>query len=259
MFVYPNINPIAFQWGPVKIFWYGIMYLMSFLIGWSLALYRSKRTAVTWTPEMISDLVFYVALGVVLGGRLGFMLFYDFSDFIWHPWIVFKTWEGGMSFHGGLIGVIIMMWLFARKTHKSFFDISDFVAPIVPIGLGAGRVGNFLNAELMGRVTTVPWGMLYPNAGSLPRHPSPLYEFFFEGILLFLILWWFSAKPRPRMAVSGLFSLGYGLFRCLCECFRQPDMQAGFIAFGWMTKGQLLSLPMILIGIILLTAAYHKK
>lgn len=256
MLIYPHMNPVAFQVGSLRVFWYGIMYLLSFLLGWILIAYRVKKTHSAWSSQQIADLIFYIAIGVVAGGRLGYMLFYDFSDFIHQPWIILKTWEGGMSFHGGLIGVILAITIFSKKHHRPWFSISDLIAPIVPIGLGAGRIGNFVNTELMGRITHIPWGMIYPGGGPFPRHPSPLYEFFFEGVVLFLILWFFSLKPRPRMAVSGLFLVNYGIFRCFCELFRQPDPQYGFIFSNWLTMGQLLSFPMIIIGIILFITAY---
>lgn len=258
MLMYPNLNPIALQIGPLKIHWYGIMYLVGFAAAWLLALYRTRKPNSDWTAEQVADLIFYCALGVVLGGRIGYMLFYNFSNFIASPWIIFKIWDGGMSFHGGVLGVMVSIWLFARRYHKSFFTVSDFTVPLAPIGFAAGRIGNFINGELVGRVTTVPWGMVYPQAGSLPRHPSELYEFFFEGVVLFIILWWYSAKPKPRMAVSGLFLLAYGVFRFGVEFFRQPDAPLGFVAFGWMTQGQLLSVPMIIAGIIMLIVAYKK-
>ncbi|MBN2690032.1 MAG: prolipoprotein diacylglyceryl transferase [Gammaproteobacteria bacterium] len=256
MFVYPHINRIALRIGPLKIYWYGVMYLVAFVMAWSLALYRNKKSRL-FTKEQISDLLFYCAIGVIIGGRLGYMLFYDLPNFLHQPWIILKTWDGGMSFHGGCLGVVIAMWFFARKTKNSFFAIADFVAPLVPLGLGAGRVGNFINGELWGRVTNVPWAMIYPQAGFKPRHPSEIYEFLLEGILLFLILWFYSSKPRKSAKVSGMFLLFYGLFRFSAEFFRQPDPQLGFIAFGWLTMGQLLSFPMIVLGIFLLI--YRKK
>lgn len=259
MLNYPEINPIALQLGPLKIHWYGIMYLIGFVMAWWLGTIRARHSQGTWSKEQVSDLIFYAAMGVVIGGRVGYMLFYDFSDFLAQPWIIFKLWEGGMSFHGGLLGVLIALVLFSRKTQKPFMGVVDFLAPLVPLGLAAGRIGNFINGELWGRVTTVPWGMVFPNAGPLPRHPSQLYEFFLEGIVLFLILWFYSAKPRPRMAVSGLFALGYGVFRIIIEFFRQPDTQLGFVAFGWLTQGQLLSIPLVLVGIALLTWAYYRE
>ncbi len=259
MFIYPHIDPIAFSLGPLKVHWYGLMYLFSFLAGWFLACYRAKKSKGVWNSDNVSDLLFYVALGVVIGGRIGYMVFYDFSDLWHHPTDLFMIWDGGMSFHGGLLGVLFAVWIFARRYQRHFFDITDFIAPIIPIGLGAGRIGNFINGELWGRVTTMPWGMIYPQAGPLPRHPSELYEFFFEGVVLFVILWWFSMKPRPRMAVSALFLLGYGCIRFGLEFFRQSDPQLGFVAFGWMTQGQVLSLPMVVFGVIGLYSVYSKK
>lgn len=258
MLIYPRINPIAFHLGPIKVHWYGLMYLFSFIVGWALLLYRAKYSEMKWSREQISDLVFYLAIGVIVGGRLGYMLFYAFPFLIHRPWMIFEVWNGGMSFHGGLIGVAVSLWLWSRKNQKSMIEIGDFIAPVVPIGLGAGRIGNFINGYLWGRVTQVPWGMIYPQAGPLPRHPSELYEFLLEGVLLFLILWFYSLKSRPRYAVSGLFLLLYGLFRIFCECFRQPDPQLGFIAFGWLTMGQLLSIPMVLLGVLFLIKAYRK-
>jgi len=259
MLVYPRINPVAFHIGPMKVHWYGLMYLLGFLAGWRLLSYRAKKKSLPFTKDHIGDLVFYMACGVVLGGRIGYMLIYDLPELLHHSLSLFKVWQGGMSFHGGFIGVLIASWIWARRHNQSFFTITDFIAPVVPIGLAAGRIGNFINGYLWGRATTMPWGMLYPQAGPLPRHPSELYEFFLEGVLLFLILWLYSAKPRKRMAVSGLFLLGYGIARCFCELFRQPDPQLGFIAFNWLTMGQLLSFPMILGGIFLLFLAKRKS
>ena len=259
MIRYPQINPVALSLGPLKIHWYGIMYLIGFGALWWLGS-RRARTTPGWTPEEIGDLVFYGALGTILGGRLGYILFYDLPDYLAAPLNIFKIWQGGMSFHGGLLGVIVAMALFGRKTGKGFFQVTDFVAPMVPIGLLAGRIGNFINGELWGRVTDVPWAMVFPDprAGLLPRHPSQLYEALLEGVLLFLILWLYSAKPRPTMAVSGLFLCGYGLFRFLVEFTRMPDAQLGFIAFGWLTMGQVLSIPMFLAGAGMLWWAYHR-
>lgn len=258
MFVYPNLNPIALKIGPIKIYWYGIMYIVGLMLAWILATYRAKKPNSGWTKTEIGDLIFYGAIGLVIGGRIGYMLFYDFHNFIVNPIILFKTWDGGMSFHGGMLGAIIAMYIFSRVKHKHFLDVTDFAVPLVPLGLAAGRLGNFINGELWGRVTTMPWGMIYPQAGPLPRHPSELYEFFCEGIILFIILWFYSAKPKPRMAVSALFVLCYGCIRFTLEFFRQPDPQLGFIAFGWLTMGQLLSLPMIIVGIILLYFSYKR-
>lgn len=256
MLTYPQFDPVALQIGPLKIHWYGVMYLLGFFVTWILANRRAKRLDISLTSEQIADLIFYGALGVIVGGRLGYMLFYGWSDLIANPLNLFKIWQGGMAFHGGLLGVLVSLWLYSRKIKKSFFELTDFIAPMVPIGLGAGRIGNFINSELWGRVSTAPWAMVFPDAGPLPRHPSQLYEFFFEGIVLFIVLWWFSSKPRPRMAVSALFLIGYGCIRFVLEFFRQPDMQIGFVAFGWMTKGQLLSIPMIVVGIMIMCYVY---
>ncbi|MFN3234249.1 MAG: prolipoprotein diacylglyceryl transferase [Gammaproteobacteria bacterium] len=259
MLKYPNIDPIAFHLGPVPVHWYGMMYLFGFLAGWLLLRWRAKHSQGLWTPQYVADLIFYGALGLIIGGRVGYIVFYDFSGFLHEPWMIFKIWEGGMSFHGGLLGAILALWLYGRHIGKGLFDMTDFVAPIVPIGLGAGRLGNFINGELWGRVTDMPWGMVFPRADLLPRHPSELYEFLLEGVLLFAVLWCYSSKKRPKMAVSALFLLGYGLVRFLVEFFRQPDIQLGFIAWHWVTMGQLLSIPMILVGALLLVFAYRRK
>ena len=259
MLMYPHIDPIALEIGPLKIHWYGVMYLVAFAMAWFLGWIRARKPNSGWNMEQITDLVFYNAVGAVLGGRIGYMLFYDFPNFIHQPWIIVRVWDGGMSFHGGLLGVVTAILLFGRRYKKTFFEIGDFTAPLVPLGLAAGRIGNFINGELWGRVTTVPWGIVYPGAGPLPRHPSELYEAFLEGIVLFIVIWLYSAKPKPRMAVSALFLLGYGIIRFTVEFFRQPDPQLGFVAFGWMTQGQLLSIPMIVIGAILLVYAYRRK
>lgn len=253
MITYPDIDPIAFQIGPLAIHWYGLMYLVGFLGGWTLLSLRLKQPFFKqqFTRNQLSDIIFYCALGVILGGRIGYMIFYAWPDFVAHPLLLFKIWQGGMSFHGGLIGVVIAITLYARKINKSVIELTDFIAPVVPIGLGAGRIGNFINGELWGRISDVPWAMVFPEGGPIPRHPSQLYEFLLEGVLLFIILWNFSSKPRPRGSVSGLFLLCYGLFRFIIEFFREPDVQIGYIAWGWLTQGQLLSLPMILLGALI--------
>jgi phosphatidylglycerol:prolipoprotein diacylglycerol transferase len=260
MLYYPHINPVAFHLGPLPVHWYGLMYAVGFVGAWGLAAWRAHKPNSGWTLEQVSDLIFYCALGVIVGGRIGYMVFYDWRHLLAEPLSLFKIWQGGMSFHGGLLGVMLALWLYGRHIGKTFLMVGDFVAPLVPIGLGAGRIGNFINGELWGRVTTAPWGMIYPQAGSLPRHPSEIYEFLLEGVLLFTILWWFSAKPKPRGAIAALFLIGYGTFRFIAEFFREPDPQLGFVAFGWITRGQQLSLPMILIGIMIMIWAYrvHK-
>jgi len=255
---YHDLNPVAFQLGPLKVHWYGLMYLVAFSIGWWLGRVRAAKPGSGWKPEQMGDLLFYYALGAVLGGRLGYTLFYNLPAFLDNPLLILQVWKGGMSFHGGLLGVLAGVWLFGRKYQKRFWDIADFIAPLVPLGLGVGRIGNFINGELWGAPTQGGWGVVFPTGGSVPRHPSQLYEALLEGLVLFIILWLFTAKPRPTMAASGVFAMGYGLFRFIVEFVRQPDQHIGYLAFGWLTMGQLLSIPMILIGAILFGWAYRK-
>ncbi|HOW61474.1 MAG TPA: prolipoprotein diacylglyceryl transferase [Candidatus Contendobacter sp.] len=260
MLIHPDFDPVAFSLGPLHVRWYGLMYLLGFLAGWALGRYRASRPNSGWTAAQVDDLVFYIALGVILGGRIGYILFYSFGNFLRDPLALFRVWEGGMSFHGGFLGVLLAMVLFARKHYKGFWPTMDFVAPLIPPGLFFGRIGNFINGELWGRVTDLPWGMVFRQTGDgLPRHPSQLYQTALEGVALFLIVWLFSAKPRPAMAVSGVFALSYGVFRFLVEFVRQPDPQLGYLAFGWLTMGQILSLPLIAVGIVLLTLAYRRQ
>jgi phosphatidylglycerol:prolipoprotein diacylglycerol transferase len=235
------------------------MYLLGFFTAWLLGKYRASKPTNNWTSEMVDDLVTFCVLGVVLGGRIGYILFYDLSYYLSNPEQLLAIWNGGMSFHGGLMGVIICFCLFARKHNMTLFEVGDFFSPMVPPGLFFGRIGNFINAELWGRTTDAPTGMIFPNAGPLPRHPSQLYEAGLEGALLFIILWVFSAKPRPTRAVSGLFLIFYGIFRFIVEFFREPDPQLGFIAFHWLTMGMLLCVPMVIFGVYLLTLAYKKN
>jgi len=256
MLTYPEIDPVLLQIGPLKVHWYGLMYLIGFGLAWWLGLQRAHRPNSPITQNQLSDLVFYGALGVVLGGRFGYVLFYDLPTYLSNPSSILKVWQGGMSFHGGLIGVLVAMGWYAHRIQRRFFEVTDFIAPLVPLGLAAGRIGNFINGELWGRPTDLPWGMIFPRADHLPRHPSQLYQAALEGIALFIILWLFSQKPRPTMAISGLFLIGYGIFRFLVEFVRTPDAQLGFIAFNWLTMGQLLTLPMLVIGILLMTLAY---
>ena len=260
MLPYPQIDPVAIAIGPLKIHWYGLMYLIGIGGAWWLASRRMARFAPEWNRDKLSDLVFWEALGVILGGRLGYVLFYDLGAYLADPAKILRVWEGGMSFHGGLIGVLLATWLFARRNGKPFFALMDFIAPLVPIGLGAGRIGNFINAELWGKATDLPWAMIFPtDPAQLPRHPSQLYQFALEGLALFIILWLYTRKPRPMMAVSGLFALCYGIFRFIVEFVRVPDAQLGYLAFGWLTMGQLLCIPMILIGAGLMLWAYRRE
>lgn len=254
MLTYPEFDPVIFALGPLKIRWYGMMYVVGFVVGWWLAKRRAQQAHSTIKPQQVDDLVFYVMLGVILGGRLGYTFFYGWQEIAADPLYIFKIWEGGMSFHGGLAGVLIAMWLYGRKLGNTMWQMTDFVAPLVPIGLGMGRIGNFINGELWGKPTDVPWGVMY--RGQV-LHPNQLYEALLEGLLLFLILWFYSAKPRPYMAVSGLFLLLYGVFRVFIEFFRVPDAHIGYLAGGWVTMGHVLSAPMIVAGAVLLFMAYR--
>lgn len=271
-----DIDPVAFHLGPVQVHWYGIMYLLGFLAAWWLGELRRKQGRLPVTQQAFSDLLFYGMLGVIVGGRVWYMLSYVSLDWIVNdPLALFRVWDGGMSFHGGLLGVLAAGWWWSRRQKIHFFDTIDFVAPLVPIGLGLGRVGNFINGELWGKLTDVSWGVIFPraleNLGKTPaelhqmylagqlndqaRHPSQLYEFALEGVVMFAVLWLFSRKPRPRYAVSGLFALLYGSFRFLVEFVRVPDAQLGYLAWGWLTMGQVQSIPLIAIGLVLLWMA----
>lgn len=260
MLQYPNIDPVAISMGPIVIHWYGITYLVAFALGWFLCTRHTKRRNLLFNSDDLADLLFYCALGVILGGRIGSVLFYNFSAFLADPLMLFRIWQGGMSFHGGFLGVLVAIAVYARKRGRTFFEVTDIVAPVTPVGLASGRIGNFINGELWGRTTDVPWGMVFPfeRAGNVARHPSQLYQFLLEGLLLFFILWIFSRKPRPTMAVSGLFVFGYGVLRFFVEFFREPDSHLGFVSFNWMTRGQQLCIPMIIAGAIMFWLAYRR-
>ncbi len=284
MLIHPQFDPVAIQLGPLAVHWYGLMYLLGFALFWWLgkmrmrtlngrnkarsplsigerdkgSLRESDVSSPNWDSRMLDDLLFYGVLGVVLGGRLGVVLFYNPGYYFANPLEILAVWKGGMSFHGGLLGVLVAMWLYARKRKIQWLLLTDFIAPLVPLGLAAGRIGNFINGELWGRPTDVAWGMVFPNVDELPRHPSQLYQFALEGLALFALLWLYSRKPRPVGAVSGLFLMGYGSFRFLVEYTRNPDDGIfGLMTFG-ISMGQWLSLPMVLAGVGLMVWAQRK-
>lgn len=257
---YPAIDPVAFALGPVKVHWYGLAYVAGIAAAWWLLRWRAQRQPGSgWSRERVDDVIFYAMLGIIVGGRLGSVLFYNLPHYMEHPLDVFKIHQGGMSFHGGLLGVLLAMGWVARVHGVNFFRVIDFIAPAVPVGLGCGRIGNFINGELWGTPSDLPWAMVFPGAGEVARHPSQLYQALLEGLLLFLILWFYSARPRPLMAVSGLALLCYGVFRSAVELVREPDAHLGYLAFGWVTLGQLLSLPMIVAGLLMLFYAYRGR
>ena len=247
-----QIDPVALSIGSLQLRWYGLMYLAGFGLGWMLGRWRASRPGSGWTGPDVDDLLTCVMIGIILGGRLGYVLFYDLPVYINDPMEIVRIWNGGMSFHGGLLGVLGAFWYFARTRGRTFLEVSDFIAPLIPQGLFFGRLGNFINGELWGKVSDAPWAIVFPGAGPLPRHPSQLYEAALEGLLLFIMVWVFSLKPRKVGAVSGLFALGYGVFRFAVEFVRMPDVQLGYLAFGWLTMGQLLCVPLILAGAWLL-------
>lgn len=272
-----TIDPVALHLGPVSIHWYGLMYLAAFAMAWWLGRRRLAAGRLPVSEAAFGDLMFYGMLGVVVGGRLGWIVFYGWNEWLEDPLSMLRVWEGGMSFHGGLLGVLAAGWWWTRKNRVAFWDAVDFVAPLVPPGLGFGRLGNYINGELWGKQTGAGWGVVFPSglpeperslptstlvelhaAGQLDafaRHPSQLYQAALEGLVLFIVLWWYSSRPRPRYAVAGLFAIGYGLARFLVEFVRVPDADIGYLAFGWLTMGQLLTLPLIAVGIALLVAS----
>jgi phosphatidylglycerol:prolipoprotein diacylglycerol transferase len=255
MLIYPEIDPVALAIGPVRIHWYGLTYVVGFIAGWWLARLRARAPGSTWKPIDVDDLIFFAAIGVIAGGRLGWVLFYGFEALLDDPLSLFRIWEGGMSFHGGLIGVMSAVAFFAHRRGRHIADVFDFTAPLPAIGLFSGRIGNFINGELWGKPTDLPWGVL---VNGEVRHPSQLYEAALEGLVLFAIVWWFTSKPRARLAPSGLFLVLYASFRILVEFVRVPDAHIGYLAFGWLTMGQLLSLPMLAAGIAMLAWAKSR-
>jgi len=269
MLSYPDINPALIDFGvhdlPIvgtvnpQIHWYGLMYLFGFLAAWWLCNHRAKQKDSGWNNEQVSDVIFYGAMGVILGGRVGYVIFYKFEELLGDPLMIIRIWDGGMSFHGGMLGVALALFLFARKTNKTFFQVSDFVIPMVPLGLGFGRIGNFINKELPGRPveSSISWAFDYGD--KIARHPSSLYQAFSEGLVLFIILFFYSRKSKPQMAVSGLFLMCYGVFRFITEFYRTPDDHLGFVMFDWMTKGQQLSIPMVIFGLVIFILAYKRQ
>ena len=271
---YPSIDPVIVAIGPLAVRWYGLAYLGAFVVCWWLGNLQSRRAYPGWTRPQVADLVFYGAVGAVIGGRIGYVVFYAFEPFLRDPLVLLRIWDGGMSFHGGLLGVVAAMAWFGRRVNRGFWQVADFVAPLAPIGLGLGRLGNFANTELPGRVTEAPWGLVYPcNADavrsinvlcsgeweSFARHPSSLYQAFAEGVVLFMLVWWVAARPRPAGLVSGTFLCGYGILRFITEWFREPDRHIGFLAFDWLTMGQLLSLPMAIVGMLAILWALRRS
>jgi phosphatidylglycerol:prolipoprotein diacylglycerol transferase len=256
MLTYPEFDRVAFSIGPVDVHWYGLMYVVGFVAGWWLARRRAADPHSTWKPVDVDDLIFFAAMGVILGGRLGWILFYGLDTVRENPLNIIRVWQGGMSFHGGLAGVMIAVALFARRRGRRIADVFDFTAPLPAIGLCAGRIGNFINGELWGKPTDLPWGFL---VNGQVLHPSQLYEAALEGVVMFAIVWWFTSKPRFRLAPAGLFLALYGLFRFAVEFVRVPDADIGSIAFGWLTMGQILSLPVLAAGLAMLAFAYTRR
>ena len=260
MITFPKIDPVAIAVGPLKVHWYGLMYLAGFALAWLLGRRRTREPWRGMRAVDMDDVLFFAVLGIIAGGRIGYLLFYGYERVFADPSYIFRVWEGGMSFHGGLLGVIAALWWFARSRGVPFFQVADFVAPLVPPGLFAGRIGNFINGNLWGSPSDLPWAMVFPSraAGGLARHPSQLYEALLEGVVLFAVLWWFSRAPRPLRTVSGLFLLGYGVMRFSVEFVRVPDAQLGYLAFQWLTMGQILSVPMIVAGAVLMAWGFHR-
>jgi phosphatidylglycerol:prolipoprotein diacylglycerol transferase len=261
MLRFPDIDPVALDLGVVQIRWYGISYVAAILLGWWLLHRRVLARPDSWTTQHVADLIFYCTIGIIVGGRLGEVLFYNFAYFLSDPLSILRIWEGGMSFHGGLIGVMLAGWWYGRGVGRRFFETADLLTPVVPIGLGLGRLANFVNGELWGTPSTLPWAVIFPDprAGGLARHPSQIYEALLEGLVLFVVLWWFSSRPRPAPSVFGLFLVLYGVFRFAVEFVREPEAHIGYVAWDWVTTGQILSLPMIAFGLLFLWLAFGRR
>jgi phosphatidylglycerol:prolipoprotein diacylglycerol transferase len=263
MLIHPMPDPIAIALGPLQVHWYGLMYVLAFALFIALGRVRIKQAHIAadgWKKEDLDDMLFYGMLGVVIGGRLGEVLFYRPAYFLEHPLQIFAIWQGGMSFHGGFLGVMLAMALWARKAGRKLFDVYDFIAPLVPLGYACGRIGNFINAELPGRIASadLPWAMIWPNVDQLPRHPSPLYQALIDGLLVFILLWLYARKQRPRLAVGAMFTLLYGCARIFTEYFRMPDWETSFAGIT-LSSGQVLSLPMVAAALAMLWWAYREK
>jgi phosphatidylglycerol---prolipoprotein diacylglyceryl transferase len=251
MLNYPTIDPTIVKIGPIQIRWYGVMYILAFLASYFLVKYQIRKKRLPIDINTVNDLFLFLVIGLIIGARLGYVIFYNLPFYLAHPLKLFAVWEGGMSFHGGLIGIILCALIFSKKRKVNFWLMADLISVTAPIGLGLGRLGNFINAELYGRVTNLPWGMIFPSAGVLPRHPSQLYELFLEGILLFGILWWIKDFPFKKGTLFCLFLLLYSIFRFFIEFFREPDPQLGFIV-SFITMGQILSIFMFILSLVLL-------
>jgi len=261
MIRFPAIDPVALQLGPVAIHWYGIAYIVGIGIGWWLLRRAAQAPGSEWSNDDVADVVFFAAVGAVLGGRIGYALFYNFSEYSANPLSIFAVWRGGMSFHGGVIGFVCALMVFAWRRRRTFFAVSDFVVPVVPVGLFFGRIANFVNQELWGAPTDLPWGVVFttPYAGGVARHPSQLYEAFLEGVVLFILLRYVAARSTTTGVVSATFLLGYGIFRAGIEFVREPDQHIGTLAFGWLTMGQVLSAPMIFAGVFILLFVRSRR
>ncbi|MFT6958336.1 MAG: phosphatidylglycerol:prolipoprotein diacylglycerol transferase [Halieaceae bacterium] len=259
MLPYPEIDPVALALGPIKVHWYGLTYLTGLAFAWWLAVRQTRRPNSVLQRAQVDDLIFYSALGIVIGGRLGYAFLYGGDRLAEDPSWLLRVWQGGMSFHGGFLGVVVAMFIYARRQRIDLGGLLDFIAPLAPVGLALGRLGNFIGQELWGRPSNVPWAMIFPKDPlQLARHPSQLYQFALEGVVLFAVLLWFTSRPRPTWAAAGLFAVGYGCLRFSAEFFREPDAHLGFQALGWMTRGQILSLPMIVIGAAVMILAYRR-